>query len=114
MEIWIDAQLSPSLALWMNQQYGDIITAHSVRSLGLRDAGDEAIFQKAKKQNAMVMSKDADFVKLLERFGPPPQIIWITSGNTSNARMREILEKNFSTIIAMLNNGERLIEIEGN
>lgn len=113
MEIWIDAQLSPSLALWINQHYHSIFTAHSIRSLGLRDAGDEFIFQKAKTKKAVIMSKDADFVKLLERFGTPPQLIWITSGNTSNARMREILEKYFPIIIDMLNNGEPLIEIEG-
>jgi len=113
MEIWIDAQLSPSLALWINQSYKSILVAHSIRSLGLRDAGDELIFQKAKAQRAVIMSKDYDFVKLLERFGHPPQIIWITCGNTSNNHMREILKKHFSTIVEMLNNGEPLVEIEG-
>ena len=113
MEIWIDAQLSPSIALWLNQQYATIVTAHSVRSLGLRDAGDEVIFQKAKQQKAVIMTKDDDFVKLLDRIGPPPQLIWITTGNTSNAAMREILAKHFFTIIEMLKNGEPLIELEG-
>jgi predicted nuclease of predicted toxin-antitoxin system len=37
------------------------------------------------------MTKDSDFVALLDRFGPPPQVIWITCGNTSNARLKEIL-----------------------
>ena len=112
MEIWIDAQLSPSLALWINQNYADL-NAHSMRSLGLRDAGDEAIFIKAKMQKAVLISKDADFIKLLERFGPPPQIVWITAGNTSNARMREILGKHLLMIVEMLRKGEALIEIEG-
>jgi predicted nuclease of predicted toxin-antitoxin system len=110
MMIWIDAQLSPSLALWINQSYKDI-NACSVRSLDLRDADDEMIFNRAKNEKAVIMSKDADFVKLLERFGPPPQIIWVTSGNTSNAVMREILGKHLPTIIEMLGNGEQLIEI---
>jgi predicted nuclease of predicted toxin-antitoxin system len=112
MELWIDAHLSPAPALWVNQSFTGI-NAHSMRALGLRDADDESIFQKAKTQNAVIMSKDADFVKLLDRFGPPPQIIWVTTGNTSNAHMREILNKYFSTIIEMLNKGESLIEIEG-
>ncbi len=112
MEIWIDAQLSPILALWINQSF-DKVRARSMRSLDLRDADDEVIFQKAKEQKAIIMSKDADFVTLLERFGPPPQILWITAGNTSNVQMRKILEKHFATIIEMLNNGEPLIEIEG-
>jgi hypothetical protein len=28
---------------------------------------------------------------LVDRLGAPPQIIWLTCGNTSNARLREIL-----------------------
>ena len=111
MEFWIDAQLSPALALWINQNYPGV-HAHSMRSLGLRDAGDEAIFLKAKIQEAVIISKDSDFAELLERFGPPPQIIWVTTGNTSNARMREILGKHLPTIIEMLLKGEPLIEIE--
>jgi predicted nuclease of predicted toxin-antitoxin system len=112
MVIWIDAQLSPSLALWINQNYDDI-SACSLRSLGLRDVGDRLIFQKAKDEKAVIMSKDTDFIKLQEQFGPPPQIIWVTAGNTSNTAMRSLLKKHFNVIIKMLVAGEPLIEIEG-
>ena len=110
MEIWIDAQLSPALALWINQTYPNV-NACSLRSINLRDAGDNDIFKKAREKNVVLMSKDSDFVKLLRRFGPPPQIIWITAGNTSNANMRQILAKHFPTIVEMLHSGEPLIEI---
>ena len=95
MEIWIDPQLSPSLALWLNQRYSGHVIAHSMHALALRDAKDNEIFQRAKMKRAVIMTKDADFVNLVQQFGAPPQVIWITSGNTSNARMREILEKHF-------------------
>jgi predicted nuclease of predicted toxin-antitoxin system len=112
MEIWIDAQLSPAVALWINSYFKGV-KAQSMRALGLRDADDITIFMAAKKKNAVLMSKDIDFVTLLERLGPPPQIIWIKVGNTSNSRMREILIKHFSTIKEMLIKGEQLIEIDG-
>jgi predicted nuclease of predicted toxin-antitoxin system len=112
MEIWIDSQLSPAIALWINQSFNGI-NVRSMRALELRDADDEVIFQKAKEQKVVLMSKDADFVKLLDRFGPPPRILWVTAGNTSNARMREILAKHLPTILEMLNKGEPLIEIKG-
>lgn len=32
------------------------------------------------------MSKDSDFLNLLDRHGPPLKIIWVTCGNTSNRR----------------------------
>lgn len=81
MSIWIDAQLSPELARWITETFG--LQAHAVRDLGLRDAQDSEIFQAARRAEAIVMTKDNDFAMLLERFGPPPQVLWITCGNTS-------------------------------
>ena len=86
MKIWIDAQMSPAIAAWVSSNFA--VTAVAVRNLGLRDAEDKEIFHAAKREGAIVMTKDNDFVRLLDRLGPPPQIIWITCGNTSNTRLR--------------------------
>ena len=59
------------------------------------------------------MTKDSDFVLLLDRFGTPPQIIWLTCGNTSNASLKEILTKQLSQAIEFLERGEDLVEING-
>ncbi len=45
MTIWIDAQLSPSIATWIGVRFG--ITAVAVRELGLRDAKDIEILRAA-------------------------------------------------------------------
>ena len=89
MTIWVDAQLSPAIAVWITNTLG--LEAIALRDLGLRDAEDPEIFEAARAQQAIVMTKDSDFVDLVERLGPPPQIIWLTCGNTSNLRLREIL-----------------------
>jgi predicted nuclease of predicted toxin-antitoxin system len=107
--LWIDAQLSPALARWMSETFG--VTAHVVRDLGLRDAKDVPIFHAAREAGAVIMSKDSDFVLLLERFGPPPQILWVTCGNTSNAWLRDVLRKSFPEARARLEQGEPLVEI---
>lgn len=54
MKLWIDAQLSPAIAAWINRTFGDI-EAESVRALGLRDATDPEIFEKAKKAEKMLL-----------------------------------------------------------
>ncbi len=59
------------------------------------------------------MTKDADFMRLLEKHGAPPQVIWVTCGNTSNARMREVLAAALPKALALLDQGESLIEISG-
>ena len=56
------------------------------------------------------MNVDSDFVLLLERLGPPPQILWVTCGNTSNARLRDILLTSFPEARARLEQGESLVE----
>jgi predicted nuclease of predicted toxin-antitoxin system len=57
------------------------------------------------------MTKDSDFLFLLDRFGVPPQIIWLTCGNTSNARLKEILALILENAIQLLENGEEIVEI---
>lgn len=110
MKIWIDAQLSPSIALWISQSV-EGIEAQSLRAVGLRDATDKEIFEKAGRSGVVIMSKDDDFVKLLDQFGPPPQIIWISCGNTSNARMREVLARHLPSVAKLLKKGNNLVEI---
>lgn len=58
------------------------------------------------------MSKDKDFQNLLEQFGPPPQILWITCGNTSNAFLKALLEKTLKKALELLEQGEQLVEIQ--
>ena len=112
MTIWVDAQLSPALAGWITDALG--IPAVALRDLGLRDAEDPEIFEAAKAQQAIVMTKDSDFVDLVNRLSSPPQIIWLTCGNTSNARLREILLKTLPRALELLKSGEALVEISGN
>jgi len=61
----------------------------------------------------MVITKDSDFVKLVERHGPPPQIVLLTLGNTANARLRAVFERNWPKVAQLLAAGEPLIEIGG-
>lgn len=111
MIIWIDAQFSPAIALWITSTFG--VTALALRDIGLKDAEDIEIFEAAKLQGAIVMTKDQDFVDLVDRYGSPPQVIWLTCGNTSNLRLREILTATLPDALDLLRSGEKLVEISG-
>lgn len=111
MILWIDAHLSPALVPWLFSTFD--ISAFALRDLGLRDATDREIFLAARRAGAMVMTKDLDFVRLLEDLGPPPQVIWITCGNTSNVHLRMILAKALPRAIEVLKRDEALVEISG-
>lgn len=79
--------------------------------LALRDADDPTIFAAARAANAVVMTKDRDFVDLLHRLGAPPQVLWITAGNTSNTCLRGILSAALPQALDLLRSGESLVEI---
>ena len=100
---------APGLASWIIDTFG--VDARAVRQLSLRNAKDSEIYRAAREVGAVIMTKDSDFVTLLEQIGPPPQILWITCGNTSTARLREFLNSTLLIAVALLERGEPLVEI---
>lgn len=57
------------------------------------------------------LQKDYDFVRLLEAEGPPPQVLWITTGNTSNAHLRVLFAQTLDQALSLIRQGESLVEI---
>jgi len=109
MTIWLDAHLSPAIASWISREFS--VSAVAIRDLGLRNAKDRQIFFAARQANAVVMTKDADFVHLVEQFGPPPQVILLACGNTSNSQLRQILQRTFVQTMEWIRKGEPVVEI---
>jgi predicted nuclease of predicted toxin-antitoxin system len=107
--LWLDNQLPPALAPWMRETLS--VDCVPVRDLSLQRAADLDIFNDARDAQVIVMTKDADFVTLLERFGPPPQVILVTCGNTSNARLRRVITAAWPAILPMIERGEALVEL---
>ncbi|MBI3524785.1 MAG: DUF5615 family PIN-like protein [Betaproteobacteria bacterium] len=109
MKFWVDAQLPPLLAEWLSKEYA--IDAISLRDLGLRNAPDIEIFQAARQAQAVVISKDSDFVELVSRHGQPPQLLWVTCGNVTNQRLRAVFGKTFPDALALLASGQVIVEV---
>jgi len=109
MKLWLDAQLPPDLARHLGERYG--VEATPIRALGLRDATDSEIFDAAKRASVIVVTKDSDFVELVHRLGSPPQVIWVTCGNASNKRLREVFDATFTAARQLLEQGEAVVEI---
>jgi len=109
--IWVDAHLSPALANWITAEFGE--AAQAVRDVGLRHAKDKDIFAAARQADAIVMTKDEDFVEMMGRLGPPPRVIWLTCGNTSNAALCLLLKSTLPRALDLLKQGNALVEISG-
>jgi predicted nuclease of predicted toxin-antitoxin system len=111
VKLWLDAQLPPGLAPWLASTFS--VRCTPVRDLHLRNATDLQIFMSAREAGAVLVSKDADFLGLLEQHGPPPQVIWVTCGNTSNARLQAVIRASWPHIVTLLEAGEPLVELSG-
>jgi predicted nuclease of predicted toxin-antitoxin system len=108
--VWVDAQLPASLASWLRQTHH--VDARHVKDLNQLTADDSAIFAAARSGGAsVVMTKDEDFVQLVERRGPPPQVVWVTCGNVRNVELREILSSSWPRVAELLASGEPLVEL---
>ena len=110
MTLWLDAQLPPALARWIGEQpWG--VEGVPVREIGLWDASDPEIFLRARAAGAVVMPKDRDFIRLLDEQGPPPQVIWLRLGNSSNAALQHVLSTTLLQALELLRSGEPWVEI---
>ncbi len=99
LEFWIDLNLPPVMALWIQEI--SVCRAKSFKALGFDAETDVAVFKLAKENPATVIitTKDIDFLYIQKSIGPPPNILYINIGNTSNAELKKIITAQFGKII---------------
>ncbi|HEY9704117.1 MAG TPA: DUF5615 family PIN-like protein [Allocoleopsis sp.] len=112
MNIWIDAQLPPTLANWLTSNFD--VQAVALRDMEMGYAQDIDIFAAARAVNAIIMTKDSDFIDLVCRLGSPPQILWLTCGNVTNQNLRKLLNATLPNALEQLRQGEVIVEISNN
>jgi predicted nuclease of predicted toxin-antitoxin system len=77
-----------------------------VRNVALERADDLAIWDFARENGLVVVSKDADFHQLSFALGHPPKVVWIKRGNCSTREVERLLRRELGAIEAF----EREIE----
>jgi predicted nuclease of predicted toxin-antitoxin system len=88
MKILFDQNLSPCLPRLLADLYPDSV---HVREVGLRDASDDEIWEYAKQQGFVIVSKDSDFQQRSLLYGHPPKFIWLRVGNCPVKPIEELL-----------------------
>ena len=110
MKLWLDEQISPYLAPWIERVFG--VTFHSVVDLPVNSADDLDIFLAARTAHATIVTKDSDFLEWTRRLGTPPQVVWLTCGNRSNVAMKEILSLRLRAALDLIRAGDPVVEIK--
>jgi predicted nuclease of predicted toxin-antitoxin system len=94
----------------VQQRFG--IEARHLDELGFRLTSDRVIYGAAKADgDVVIVTKDVDYRHLATRIGPPPPVIWVTCGNTSNAAFRNLFAARLTDALRLISDGEPLVEI---
>jgi predicted nuclease of predicted toxin-antitoxin system len=88
MKLLFDQNLSPRLTRLLADIYSESV---HVREVGLREADDVAIWQYAKLNGYVIVSKDSDFQQRSLLHGAPPKFIWLRVGNCTVKRTEDLL-----------------------
>ena len=82
-----------------------------VLELGDLTLADPEIWALAAVQTRTIISRDADFVALSMAQPSGPQVVWVRMGNVRKQILLARFRRNFQVIVALLDAGERLIEV---
>ena len=95
MKLLFDENLSPRLVVLLEDLFPN--STH-VRDVGLKAADDSQVWDHAKNNGLMLVSKDSDLHQRSFLFGHPPKVVWVRLGNCSTKDVGKLLRKNLVAI----------------
>ncbi len=111
-EFWIDFNLPPKMALWLQQDFN--AKAKSFSELNFGATPDIEVYKIAatKPNTIIITTKDIDFINFQNVIGEPPKILYINVGNISNNDLHILIQKKFAEVLKLfLKTHQSIIEI---
>ena len=88
MRLIFDQNLSFKLVSALADVFPDSV---HVRDVGLTEADDLEVWEYARDNDLVIVSKDEDFHQLSFLLGPPPKVVWLQLGNCTTADVERAL-----------------------
>ena len=95
MKCLFDENLSPELVRLLADLFPESV---HVRDVGLKSADDPVVWQYARENGLIIVSKDSDLHQRSFVFGHPPKLVWVRLGNCSTSDVERLLRLNFAAI----------------
>ena len=95
MKLLLDENLSDRIVDQIIDLYPD---SQHVKTLELTNTDDAIIWEFAKINSFVIISKDSDFHQRSLLYGHPPKFIYLRIGNSPTSKIVHILRDNLSTI----------------
>jgi predicted nuclease of predicted toxin-antitoxin system len=96
MKLLLDENLSDRIISKIIDLYPN---SDHVKTLALTNTDDALIWDYAKANNFVIVSKDSDFHQRSLLYGHPPKFIYLRIGNSPTSKIIQILRDNFDTIL---------------
>jgi predicted nuclease of predicted toxin-antitoxin system len=96
VRLLLDQNLSPRLLALLADLYPE--STH-VRTEGLQNAADDAVWAYAAQHGFTIVSKDADFHQRSFVVGHPPKVVWIRLGNCSTDEIAGVLRAHHADLL---------------
>lgn len=95
MKLLLDENLSDRIIAKILDLYP---FSEHVKTLGLNNTEDVIIWEYAKLNDFVIVSKDSDFHQRSLLYGHPPKFIFLRIGNSPTSKIVQILRDNFNII----------------
>lgn len=95
MKLLVDENISSKLVKFLVDDYPK--SSH-IDFLQMQGTTDTNIWEYAKKEDYIIVSKDNDFRQRAFLLGPPPKVIWLSVGNGGTKIIKDMVLKNTSEI----------------
>ena len=96
MKLLFDQNLSHRLVNTLASEFPE--STH-VRDVGLEKALDGAVWEYAKANGFVIVSKDSDFHQRSFLFGHPPKVVWLRRGKCSTAMIEAMLREHRDDLV---------------
>jgi predicted nuclease of predicted toxin-antitoxin system len=108
LKFLVDNQLPARLARWLREAG---LEANHVMELRLDEADDRTVIEEALARDMILVSKDADFLDLVNRPGCAGRLVWVRVGNCRSRVLIETFKRAFPLLLGELAAGAKVVEL---
>jgi predicted nuclease of predicted toxin-antitoxin system len=98
VKLLFDQNLSPRLVKLLSDLYPD---SNHVHLLGIDRLSDKEVWEYARREDFLIVTKDADFSDLCMLMGFPPKVVWICRGKCKTTDIETIIRHHYANVEAL-------------
>lgn len=104
MKLLFDQNTSPSLARNLDDLFPG---SNHVYNLQMHERPDAEVWEFARRNDFIVLTKDVDFSEISMKKGFPPKLLWLRIGNCRTVHIEQLLRQHYDVIREFVADPER-------